>query len=102
MQATEFLLLTTAETLNNPDPEGARILEQLPRDRGEFMTKLRDRYPATHGMIDREMQETLYVVTEAFARQVLFAPCSSSLFQYSRFLDRRASPPWVISTSTPW
>lgn len=72
MQSTEFLLLTAAETLRSPSPEGLEMLKLLTQDRGELMATLRERYLAAQGGLDGEEPEILYAATQAFARQVYF------------------------------
>jgi hypothetical protein len=72
VQSSEFLLLTTAETLRSPSPEGLEILKQLTQDRGELMATLRDRYLAAQDGLEGEGPGILYAATQAFARQVYF------------------------------
>ncbi|MDD5168272.1 MAG: ATP-binding cassette domain-containing protein [Syntrophales bacterium] len=72
VQSTEFLLVTTAETLHTPSPDGVEMLKRLTEDRGELMGTLSDRYLAAQGGGDKEAQEQLFAATQAFARQVYF------------------------------
>jgi len=71
-QSMEFLLLTAAETMNNPGPEDVEMLQRLTQDRSELMGKLRDRYLAAQGRLGQEEAQTLFAATQNFARQVYF------------------------------
>ena len=71
-QSIEFLLLTAAETVNDPGPEDVEMLQRLTQDRGELMGELRDRYLAVQGGLSEEEAKTLFAATQNFARQVYF------------------------------
>ena len=71
-QSMQFLLLTAAETMNDPGPEDVEMLQRLTQDRGELMDKLRDRYLAVPGGSGEEEAKTLFAATQNFARQVYF------------------------------
>jgi hypothetical protein len=83
LQSTEFLLITAAETLNDPAPDAVEMLKRLTHDRGEAIGKVRDCYSVSNG--STEGAETLFAVTQVFVRQVYLL--HQLIIRYFRIFD---------------